>query len=108
MIPTIVICGLAIILAFVAGRSSVHMEEKKPEDPEKVSDDYGYVGPLAGEPGSTGPMGSRGLPGERGEQGPRGPGIDEAILSNGMSVQEFADHVMSRLTRVERKAGMSV
>jgi hypothetical protein len=25
-----------------------------------------------------------------------------------MTVQEFADHVFSRLTRVERKAGMSV
>jgi hypothetical protein len=111
VIQVIVICALVVVLAFIAGRSSVQLEEqKKQSDPEKVQDDYGYAGPdyASGPAGPIGPVGLTGAMGPPGEQGPPGPGIEDAKLSNGMTVQEFADHVFSRLTRVERKAGMSV
>jgi hypothetical protein len=46
--------------------------------------------------------------GKDGEPGPPGPGIKDEILENGMSVLEWIENTDSRLTRVERRSGMSV
>lgn len=46
--------------------------------------------------------------GKKGDQGPKGPGVNEALLKNGMTVQEWADATDDRLRRVGRKAGLDV
>lgn len=101
------ICG-----AFALGRYSVREEMKEEQDKEEGNDalegSYIQSSSPSGPVGAMGPRGLDGTPGEQGPPGPPGPGLDEAFLNNGMSLQEFADHVSSRLTRVERKAGMSV
>jgi hypothetical protein len=74
------------------------------DNDEPKSDPYGIPGP----PGAVGAMGAPGMDGKDGEPGPPGPGIKDEILENGMSVLEWINNTDSRLTRVERRSGISV
>lgn len=99
---------MSVMGAFALGRYSLR-EEIKDEQVGEAND--ALESPHIESYSSSGPMGAmgpRGLDGTPGEQGPPGPGVNEARLDNGQTVQEFATHVLARLTRVERKAGMSV
>jgi hypothetical protein len=100
----IVVAILSAFLVLIAGvYAGIHWHDNdKPE-----SDPYGIPGP----PGAVGAMGAPGMDGrdgKDGEPGPPGPGIKNEILENGMSVKEWIENTDSRLTRVERRSGMSV
>lgn len=99
---------MSVIGSFALGRYSAR-EEMKEEQVGEANDalESSYI-QSSSPSGPMGAMGPRGLDGTPGEQGPPGPGVHEAKLDNGQTVQEFATHVLNRLTRVERKAGMSV
>jgi hypothetical protein len=71
------------------------------EEPQLVNQYNSIQGP-------PGPQGMDGRDGEPGPPGPPGPGIEDEVLEDGMTVKEWIRHVNDRLTRVERKSGMSV
>lgn len=88
-----------LYLGYHAGRKSA---------PARITYEGG-IGPT-GAPGPPGAPGTDGLDGERGPAGPPGPpgNVGGWHLDNGMTLQEWANAVDQRFTRVERKAGMSV
>lgn len=102
-----VLLGVVYVLSlFLVGFISQQMgiEEGEKKASQNVYNEYGAMGPE----GPPGPQGMSGRDGNDGPPGPPGPGIKDEILPNGMSLEEWHRSVEDRLTRVSRRAGMSV
>lgn len=95
---------LFVVLALILGYSAGKQEGKK----EAKTDVYNQYG----EPGPSGPPGPMGMSGRDGEPGPPGktPDAKNLIVDPALklTLAEWKLAVESRLTRVEKKAGMSV
>jgi len=97
---TVVILIIAYFAGMYAGK-----EEAQKEFEGKVSNVFNQT--VQGPPGPVGPMGPKGEPGL---PGPPGPSVEEWEVPGtlGMKLPEWINYVSDRMTRVERKAGMSV
>lgn len=97
------------ILIFIVGFSAGKQAEKDTKHESEWKPNTDYI-PITGPTGMMGPMGEEG---PQGPPGPPGPGFDLLgahidVEGVDMSFEEWVGHVSRRLTRVERKAGMSV
>ena len=91
---------IGILWTFVVGVAFYSVGAKSIEKHEE-----GLQGP-PGPAGPTGPAGMIGMDGKDGEPGPPGPEGPPGAVPN--EFMERISAIESRLTRVERKAGMSV
>lgn len=106
-----VLCGLmAAVLLLTIGYVSGKQVAKDEAEKNKEEDSERYLeGPGIGLQGPTGPMGATGNPGPPGRDGET-PDARNLIVDPDLelSLMEWKAAVESRLTRVEKKAGMSV
>jgi hypothetical protein len=93
-----------LILVLIAGYSSGKQEGKK-EAATNIHNGYGEPGP-SGPAGPVGAMGATGPAGKDGETPNANDLIVDPILD--LTLAEWKRAVESRLTRVEKKSGLSV
>ncbi len=103
----VVIAVFWTALVLIAGYASGRIEGEKKAS-ENVYNAYGEPGP-PGPVGATGAMGAPGADGVPGKDG-KTPDANDLIVDPNLelTLAEWKNSVDTRLTRVERKAGMSV
>ncbi len=101
----IVLWTILVATAFFLAGQAMGRDEAKKFDGSLPGTSPDFI---EGPQGPTGLPGCDGEPGPPGPRGPKGPGIKDEVFHDGMTVEQWRNSVDSRLTRVERKAGMSV